>query len=125
MLQHNNPAARRKEVDTYSPRVSYALVYRGNKGPIDSKRWEAWRQGIADYEYLRMLSDAVTAAAKTGKPDDAIDRARRILAGGVGEVVGRSPHGGDAHGAAAADRCRLSILECLGELARPTNSPSP
>lgn len=33
------------------------IVYPGENGPVDSIRWEAMRDGIADYELLSMLAD--------------------------------------------------------------------
>ena len=52
----------------YTDGVSYGMVYRGDHGILDSKRWDAWRQGIADYEYLRMLRDAAKRAGTDPKP---------------------------------------------------------
>jgi hypothetical protein len=101
----------------YSTRVSYALVYRGRHAPLDSKRWEAWRQGIADFEYLRLLADA---ANQPGQSPDLVARARDILTKGVEEVAGRSPHGGEPGQAAAADRWRLSMLQCLEQYGLPS-----
>jgi len=100
----------------YVSGVSYAMVYKGEKGPIGSKRWDAWRQGIADYEYLRMLSDAVAAARKAGGKEDACARAETILGQGVEEIVGQSPHGGDSANRDLPDACRRRILQCLSEL---------
>lgn len=34
----------------------YAVIYGWNRGFISSKRWEAWREGIEDYEYLNMVN---------------------------------------------------------------------
>lgn len=36
------------------------------EGPLDSIRWEMIREGIEDYDYLRMLDDAVRAAEARG-----------------------------------------------------------
>ena len=101
----------------YLSGVSYAMVYKGRNGIIGSKRWDAWRQGIADYEYLRMLADAVAAAQKRGVGGPAIEKAQRILTEGVDEVVGEDPYGGDTAKRDLPDRYRLQILECLTELA--------
>jgi len=100
----------------YVSGVSYAMVYGGERGMIGSKRWDAWRQGIADYEYLHMLADAVKEAKRAGRNPDAVGRGERILTDGVAEVVGDDPHGGPPGGAAAADRIRLQILHCLADL---------
>jgi outer membrane protein assembly factor BamB len=37
--------------------VEYGAVYPTPEGPVDSKRWEATREGIQDYELLSMLRD--------------------------------------------------------------------
>ncbi len=100
----------------YTSGVSYAMAYKGDKGVIGSKRWAAWRQGIADYEYLLMLSDAVAAAQKAGVKKEACSKAEAILSEGVNEVVGDQPHSGDSAKRDLADRYRVKILECLTEL---------
>ncbi len=97
----------------YVDGASYAMVYKGDKGPISSKRWEAWRQGIADYEYLRMLSDAVAAARKAGVKQEACNKAQVILTKGVDEIL-REQAGGANKG--LADKYRVPILECLTAL---------
>jgi len=50
---------------------SYSIVYDGPDGVIDSKRWEAYRAGIEDYEVCRMLADAIENARQAGRGDDA------------------------------------------------------
>ena len=102
----------------YVSGVSYAMAYKGEQGVIGSKRWDAWRQGIADYEYLRMLADAVTAARGAGGKSSALERAEKILGAGVDQVVGDSPHGGQPEDRDLPDRYRLEILECLSKLRR-------
>ena len=102
----------------YTSGVSYAMIYKGEKGVIGSKRWDAWRQGIADYEYLQMLTDAVAAARKAGIKEDVREKAERLLTDGVDEVVGDSPHSGDRTKREAPDRLRVEILELLNELQR-------
>ncbi len=76
--------------------VSYSLVYGAPEGLRNSKRWEAWRQGIADYQALWMLREAAAKAKQAGAKADAVARAEELLGQGVDEVVGESPHGGDA-----------------------------
>lgn len=100
----------------YSSGVSYAMIYKGEKGVIGSKRWNAWRQGIADYEYLRMLRDAATAARKAGFSGQALAKAESILGEGVAKVIGDDPHGGDRSNRDLPDQYRCEILACLAEL---------
>ena len=102
----------------YVSGVSYALVYKGSKGMIGSKRWDGWRQGIADYEYLRMLTDAAAAAREAGSKSPILGRAEEILGKGVDRVVGDSPHGGRTEDRDLPDKYRLEILECLVKLRR-------
>ena len=83
--------------------------------PGREKPFVAARNTVEIYDHL--LSDA---AVTPGKPSEAVARARQILVQGVDEVAGRSPHGGDPRSAAAADRYRLSILECLERLDQPS-----
>lgn len=99
----------------YTDGVSYGMVYRGDHGIIDSKRWEAWRQGIADYEYLRMLRDVVDAAKKSGTDPERLQEAEHILSEGVDQVVTEHQHDPPAK-SALADQLRVQILECLTTL---------
>ncbi len=40
-------------------RPDFSVIYEGNNGDIiSSRRWEAWRMGVEDYELLRMYSKA-------------------------------------------------------------------
>lgn len=57
----------------------FATVYDGVKGPISSKRWEAAREGVEDYEYLVMLRDYIDAAEKRGISDQRIRDAKAVL----------------------------------------------
>ncbi len=53
---------------------------------VPSRRWEAWREGVEDYEYLVQLRDAIAAARSEGRFDPA-DRAAAVLEGSVREVL--------------------------------------
>ncbi|MDP2334868.1 MAG: T9SS type A sorting domain-containing protein [Bacteroidota bacterium] len=35
---------------------SFAMVYLDDNGPVSTRHWEAFREGIEDYEYLKMLN---------------------------------------------------------------------
>lgn len=100
----------------YTNGPSYAMIYGGEKGVIGSKRWDAWRQGIADYEYLRMLSEAADAARKAGYKGAALAKAEKILSEGVDRVVGNNPQAKDAPSAGITERYRAEILRCLSQL---------
>ncbi len=46
---------------TYSrPNRDSTLVYPGDDGPINTVRWEAFRDGLQDYEYLSLLKNNVS-----------------------------------------------------------------
>ena len=96
----------------YTDGVSYGMVYRGDHGILDSKRWDAWRQGIADYEYLRMLRDAVDTAKRAGTDPERYLKAERILSQDVDRVVGKEQQGDPAL-SALPDQLRVQILKCL------------
>lgn len=44
-------------------RPDFSVIYEGSNGPLSSKRWEAWREGVEDYELLVMARQKL----KTGK----------------------------------------------------------
>ncbi|HEV2247080.1 MAG TPA: DUF4091 domain-containing protein, partial [Terriglobia bacterium] len=55
------------------------LVYPGENGPIDSTRWELLRQGIEDYDALRMLKQKIEDLRKTsGHSEEAASLERRM-----------------------------------------------
>jgi hypothetical protein len=55
--------------DPWAPtKDEYLLVYPGRDGPIPSKRWEACRDGVEDYEALWLARQAVESAAARGDP---------------------------------------------------------
>lgn len=58
----------------------------GGEPIIPSRRWEAWREGVEDYEYLAQLRSAITAARHTGRTADA-DAAQRVLDAAVRDVL--------------------------------------
>lgn len=100
----------------YNKGVSYGMIYRKEGCVMASKRWEAWRQGIADFEYLRMLRDAVLSARKANIAGTAIDRAEFILSHAVADVVGTNSNGGDSSKRSLPDFYKNQILKCLAEL---------
>ncbi len=108
--------SRATTLSDYTTGVSYAMVYGGKEGMIGSKRWDSWRQGIADYEYLQMLTDAMTEAKAAGRAPEAIARAEVILTDGVAEVIGEEPYAGPPLGWQTAERLRLEILQCIVDL---------
>lgn len=57
-------------------RPDYAVVYESSGGPLSSKRWEAWREGVDDFGILTL------AAARTKNKEE-----QRRLYSGVDEVL--------------------------------------
>jgi hypothetical protein len=58
----------------------FATIYDGPNGPVTSKRWEAAREGVEDYEYLWMLRETVRAAETRGVGATELEDAKRLLA---------------------------------------------
>ena len=57
----------------------FATVYDGPDGVVSSKRWEAAREGVEDYEYLFMLREAIRAAEERGVANAKLGNAKRLL----------------------------------------------
>jgi len=55
------------------------LLYPGPDGPVDSIRWEIIRDGIEDYDYLRLLSDRIKKLEGAGGNQALLERARQTL----------------------------------------------
>jgi hypothetical protein len=55
------------------------LVYPGADGPVDSIRWEIIRDGIEDYDYLRILADRVKKLEASGGNAALVARAKQAL----------------------------------------------
>ncbi len=58
----------------------YATAYDAPGGLVTSKRWEATREAIEDYEYLFLLRAAIAAAEERHVPAAALADARQLLA---------------------------------------------
>ncbi len=56
-------------------------------GPIDSRRFEAWRDGIDDYCYLWLLDRAINAAQTHGAPEEQLDSLRQVSKQAVRAVL--------------------------------------
>jgi hypothetical protein len=93
----------------------FAVIYTARTAPpgvprgeaiIPSKRWEAWREGIEDYEVMGMVEDAARRAEMDGATARATEL-RALLKSGV-EAALAAPDD-----AAAAERARHRMLESL------------
>jgi len=58
----------------------FGSVYAGpGDTVVTSKRWEAAREGVEDYEYLCLLREAIAAAEARGASGPELEDARRVL----------------------------------------------
>ncbi|MDD2706841.1 MAG: DUF4091 domain-containing protein [Verrucomicrobiae bacterium] len=48
------------------PIVDVSVVYPGRRGPIPTKRWEAFREGLQDYKYIFLLKKAIVDCERAG-----------------------------------------------------------
>jgi len=40
-----------------SGRTDYGVIYESDQGPVTSRRWEAWRDGVEDYMLMRIMEE--------------------------------------------------------------------
>jgi len=96
----------------------YAVVYESPTGPVSSRRWEAWREGVEDYEYFWLLRDKLEKAVKSGRSGPAVVQARRVLAEAPTMLlkVSKQVHANrpsPSKVAAAVTKARREILDAL------------
>ena len=110
--------------DYAAKRTSFTPVYLDADSVTDGKHWEAVREGIEDYEYLRMLRDRVSALSHAGATGVEFALARKLLEELPRQVA--TYRAGDLpwlrpKDRSAADTARVRILEALAALpeARP------
>jgi len=75
--------------------MDYLLVYPGD-GVVISKRWEAVRDGMEDYDMLLALKTAAEKAAANNKASEAVKQAQTLLgekAATVAQYIGRDEDG--------------------------------
>lgn len=63
---HGNPFG--PPTKSYGPGDTH-VVYPGDGGPLDSIRWEVEREGIEDFEYLKLLEDKIAEFKSQYAPD--------------------------------------------------------
>ncbi len=76
-------------------RGRWSVVYDGADAPVDaqgepfipSRRWEAWREGVEDYEYLHTLDSLIRRARDVQLPLDLWKKAESLLEDSVAEVL--------------------------------------
>ena len=102
------------------PGSDYTPLFLDETSVTAAKELEACREGIEDYEYLRMLRDAIATAATRGVRAEVLEQARKVLA----EVPERVCKAGasetfrwsDAIDRTLADQARVEILDTLAAL---------
>lgn len=62
-----------------SPTPRWSPVFIGDDGIHDTKHWEAFREGLEDYEYLAMLRDQIADAETHGRSRALIAKAKQLL----------------------------------------------
>lgn len=75
----------------------YGVVYGASGAPVNtegeriipSRRWEAWREGIEDFEYLHRLQTLIETTRASGVASALVDRAERTLSDAVHTVLSR------------------------------------
>ncbi|HOS94723.1 MAG TPA: hypothetical protein PLQ54_15495, partial [Armatimonadota bacterium] len=97
--------------------ASFTPVYLDAKSVTNGKHFEAVREGLEDYEYLRMLRDRVREEAAKGNVR-ASETFRTLLARAIDEVCGAGYEPGLVawtvdKDRSTADRVRIQILEAL------------
>ena len=71
----NNPF---EDVGDSLPPGDRFIIYPGERGPLNSIRWEAFREGLQDYEYFWLLTEQVKKVKQElGKAADFIDEKQR------------------------------------------------
>ena len=120
-LSDNSGASSWNEFAADGP--GYAPQFLSDSGCVTSKHMEAIREGAFDYEYLRMLRDAISAAEQAGRGEEVlVKRARALLTDGperVLEAESMSVWGWyDERERSGADQVRIEVLAALEALAK-------
>ncbi len=104
----------------------YGVVYFANDAPagvarnevvIPSRRWEAWREGVEDYQYLFELREAIRMATEAGVVQSTLERANQVLQQCLEEVLGESVE--SAHYDRAREDLTKTILKLKLLVERP------
>lgn len=99
---------------------AFTPLFLDPKSVTTGKHMEAIREGMEDYEYLRMLGDRVEALEKQGGRSDVLVRARRLLDSAPDRVIAGATSQTWPWSApkdrSVADSVRVEILEALASL---------
>jgi hypothetical protein len=102
---------------------AYTPLFLDNETVTGGKHMEAIREGMEDYEYLRMLRDRIAELEKKGVQNDAVTAAKTLLATAADRVTScMEPHGTslwkDAKDRSIADQVRVEVLDALLSLSQ-------
>ncbi|MBM4045018.1 MAG: DUF4091 domain-containing protein [Planctomycetes bacterium] len=87
--------------------------------PVNSIRWESFREGLEDYECLRLLRDLterVAAKPRDAQPKDLLDQCRRLLREAPDKLVRTTEDYSSSP--AELEEARTAVGETLAELSR-------
>ena len=108
--------------DDYAGTPTYSVVYDGPDGVLSSKRWEAYRAGVEDYELCNLLKNAIAASTAAGKATSAeLESARESLEVWVKRVLNNRQ---DPLVAEQAHQALIQQLVILQKADQPTSACS-
>ena len=105
-------------------RGAYTPLFIDEKTVTRGKHMEAIREGMQDYEYLRMLRDRVAEVERSSPSHPRLPAARKLLAGAAGRVLASTTDAGQLVWTRPKDRTpadvvRVEVLEMLTALGSP------
>jgi hypothetical protein len=103
---------------------AFTPLFLDTKSVTPGKHMEAVREGVEDYEYLRLLRDRLEALEKKEVQGDAVTSARRLLDSAADRVIGSMTSSSlvywkEAKDRTIADQVRVEILDALTRLPVP------
>lgn len=107
---------------------TYTPLFLAAQSVSTGKQMEAIREGVEDYEYLRLLSDCLQSAPTTAATSD-IAAARQFLTSAVDRVIGEAMPTAAARlwsvakDRSLADQVRVQVLDVMMKLTPAPRSP--
>ena len=100
--------------------TSYTPLYIDQNSVTTGKHWEAIREGVEDYEYLKILKDLLDQLEASGKSGPIIEEAKTLLQEAPLRVIGTFTESlnrwENAKDRSVADRERIAILQAIAAL---------
>ena len=94
--------------DDYAGNPTYSVVYDGPDGVVSSKRWDAYRAGVEDYELGQLLKAAIARTQSAGEADAARALvAQQALDSWIEQILAAP------HDPALAERAHQALLQQL------------